>query len=207
MGAITNQALNPELSRLLSEAEDATNLLEKLEIRGAKPPVELPGGHEWIGWLAAVALVAGAGWLLWRHRQKRRTDAETEAAIPPGVRAREQLREALTLLGRPEPFCVAVSGIVRLYLEEQFRLRAPERTTEEFLEELKSSALLALSQKESLGEFLSHCDLVKFARYEPNRAELRHLYDAALRLVEETEPGLLVPSLPGREAVAAGSTA
>ena len=43
-------------------------------------------------------------------------------------------------------------------------------------------------QKESLGEFLQQCDLVKFAKYEPGEPEMRELHGAALRLVEETEP-------------------
>jgi hypothetical protein len=44
------------------------------------------------------------------------------------------------------------------------------------------------AQKESLGDFLQRCDLVKFARYEPGEPELRDLHASALRLVEETEP-------------------
>jgi hypothetical protein len=43
-------------------------------------------------------------------------------------------------------------------------------------------------QKESLGDFLASCDLVKFAKYEPGENELHDLHSSALRLVEETEP-------------------
>jgi hypothetical protein len=39
-----------------------------------------------------------------------------------------------------------------------------------------------------MGDFLTRCDLVKFARHEPSAPELRELHDAAVRLVEETEP-------------------
>ncbi|MCX8107988.1 MAG: hypothetical protein N3G20_04215, partial [Verrucomicrobiae bacterium] len=89
--------------------------------------------------------------------------------------------------GQPEPFCVEVSQIVRTYMEQQFNLHAPERTTEEFLAELQDSSLLSLDQKRSLADFLMRCDLVKFARYEPGEPELRDLYDAAVRLIEETQ--------------------
>ena len=81
-----------------------------------------------------------------------------------------------------------VSDAVRLYLEERFGLRAPERTTEEFLTDLSRSAALTEPQKDSLKGFLSACDMVKFARYEPQRPELEALYNSALRLIEETEP-------------------
>jgi hypothetical protein len=80
-----------------------------------------------------------------------------------------------------------VSNTLRLYLEERFNLRAPERTTEEFLVELRTSRHLTVDQKQSLGEFLESCDLVKFARFEPNEMALWQLHDAALRLVDETQ--------------------
>jgi hypothetical protein len=54
--------------------------------------------------------------------------------------------------------------------------------------ELQGTRLLLPEQKDSLGEFLSGCDLVKFAKYEPGEQELRELHASALRLVEETEP-------------------
>ena len=50
--------------------------------------------------------------------------------------------------------------------------------------------MLAKEQKESLGNFLANCDLVKFAKYEPGEKELLELHHSALRLVEETEPKL-----------------
>ena len=79
-----------------------------------------------------------------------------------------------------------MSDTTRTYLEERFDFRAPERTTEEFLRELSGTDLLAREQKDSLGNFLASCDLVKFAKYEPGENELRGLHSSALRLVEET---------------------
>jgi hypothetical protein len=86
-----------------------------------------------------------------------------------------------------------VSDTARAYLEERFNFRAPERTTEEFLRELGGTDLLAKEQKESLGQFLQSCDLVKFAKYEPGEKELRELHGAAVKLVEETEPRTETP--------------
>src|SRR5262249_25666994 len=124
---------------------------------------------------------------------------------PPHVRARQKLQEALALIAQPRPFCIMVSDTIRWYLEERFSFRAPERTTEEFLYELQGTDLLTPDQKTSLGEFLQRCDLVKFARYEPGEPELRDLHDSALRLIEETEPGLVI-ELPKEQAVSIGST-
>ena len=120
-------------------------------------------------------------------------------SVPPHIRAKQKLREALALIGQPREFCILVSDTVRWYLEERFDFHAPERTTEEFLYELQGTNLLTPDQKDSLGEFLKRCDLVKFAKYEPGPPELHDLHDSALRLVEETEPIMAV-----LEAVKAG---
>ena len=75
--------------------------------------------------------------------------------VPPHIRARQRLQQALALLTQPREFCILVSDTVRWYLEERFDFRAPERTTEEFLHELQGTRLLTSDQKGSLGEFLS----------------------------------------------------
>src|SRR6185436_18127294 len=105
--------------------------------------------------------------------------------MPPHERARQKLQEALALISQPRPFCILVSDTIRQYLEERFNFRAPERTTQEFLHELKATDLLLPDQKESLGEFLSVCDMVKFAKYEPGPTELQALHDSGIRLVDE----------------------
>jgi hypothetical protein len=168
-----------------SSASVSTNAL-----RDIKPPVEIPTGWVWAFWVAAALVVAAIGYFAWRYWQKRRAQMAIVPIIPPHVRAKQKLEEALGLLGQPREFCIMVSDTIRYYLEERFTFRAPERTTEEFLNELRQTELLMPDQKESLGEFLKRCDLVKFARYEPGEPELRDLHDSALRLVEETEPVL-----------------
>jgi len=60
-----------------------------------------------------------------------------------------------------------------LYLEERFNFRAPERTTEEFLLDLQRTSLLTVgTEGEPRRRFSSECDLVKFARFEPNEARI-----------------------------------
>jgi len=158
------------------------------DIRDIKPPVAIPSGWEWLWWTLLGIMVAVALYAAWKWWQKRRAFVPQLPPVPAHVRARQRLQEALALIGQPEPFCVAVSDALRSYLEERFDFRAPERTTEEFLYELQDTDRLTGEQKESLGDFLQRCDLVKFARYEPAEPELRDLHAAALRLVEETEP-------------------
>lgn len=158
------------------------------DIRPIKAPIEIHSAWAWVGWALAAALLAALAWWLWRRWNRKKAAESPVIVIPPHERALEKLREALALMGQPHPFCIAVSDAIRVYLEERFEFRAPERTTEEFLDELQSSAFLTFDQKQTLGEFLARCDLVKFARYQPGETELRQLYDAAVRLIEETHP-------------------
>jgi len=178
---------------MITNATAQTAAANANDIRDIKPPVEIPSGWEWLWWtlgtLAVVALLFAA----WRYWQKRRSQIPVEPPVPAHVRAKQKLQEALALITRPEPFCVLVSDTIRIYLEERFNFRAPERTTEEFLHELQGTDLLSAEQKGKLGEFLERCDLVKFARYEPGEPELRDLHGSALRLIEETEPRIETP--------------
>ena len=158
------------------------------DIRDIKPPIDIPDPWIWLwialGALALLAVVSLVVWLWMRARSR----VPIVPPIPAHIRAKQALQKALELIAQPKSFCIVVSDTVRLYLEERFNFRAPERTTEEFLRELGETNLLTPEQKESLGRFLESCDLVKFAKYEPGENELRELHTSAIRLVEETEP-------------------
>jgi hypothetical protein len=158
------------------------------DIRDIRPPVAIPSGWAWVWWTLAGLAIAAIVFALWKWWQKRRTQVPIVPPLPAHVRAKQKLQEALALIAQPKPFVIAVSDAARSYLEERFEFRAPERTTEEFLHELQGTELLTRDQKDSLGDFLQRCDLVKFAKYEPGEPELHELHGSALRLVEETEP-------------------
>jgi hypothetical protein len=158
------------------------------DLRDIKPPIAIASGWEWFWWLLIALAILAALVLAWKWWRRRQAQIPVTPPVPAHVRARQKLAEALALITQPKPFCILVSDTVRLYLEERFSFRAPERTTEEFLHELQGTPLLAGEQKEKLGEFLECCDLAKFAKYEPREPELRDLHASALRLVEETEP-------------------
>ena len=161
------------------------------DIHSIRPPIEIPNAWLWVWGILIVVALAIAGYFAWRYWRKKASEPVFVPIIPPHERARRKLDEALALISHPKPFCVLVSDTVRSYLEERFHFHAPERTTEEFLYELKATDLLTSDQKTSLGEFLSICDMVKFARYEPGEPELRQLHQSALRLIDETEPAPL----------------
>lgn len=160
-----------------------------LEFRGALGelgPLPVPGRWRWL-WGAAVFLLLLAaplgvrGWLALRARARRQSAYEIAKAD----------LDALMLAPRPsesemDDFFVKLSGIIRHYLENRFRLRSPELTTEEFLEELAGSPDLIRSHRRLLQEFLKRADLVKFAHYLPAPSDVEESLDAARRFLEET---------------------
>ena len=80
-----------------------------------------------------------------------------------------------------------LSGIIRQYFENQFKVRAPEMTTEEFLWSLERSHHLTADQNDTLKQFLDSCDIVKFAKFVPRMEEGKESFQLAKKLVEETK--------------------
>ena len=157
------------------------------ELRAVKPPVEIPNDWAWVWWSLAVLFALAIAFVAWNRWWKRTTVPKAAPAALPHVLAKQRLQAALSVIHDPREFCIRVSDALRVYLEERFRFHAPDRTTEEFMQELHGTKLLTADQRGSLEGFLQSCDLVKFARHEPSEDALRDLFDAALRLVEETQ--------------------
>ncbi|MEP6662731.1 MAG: hypothetical protein ABJC04_03605 [Verrucomicrobiota bacterium] len=183
--------MNNTNAALIVPAPSNATTVAALTLRDIKAPVEIPNPWLWVWWTAGILLCGVMAFLLWRWWKKKQAVTKIERIIPPHERARQKLEHALQFINEPVPFTVLVSDAIRVYLEERFSFHAPDRTTEEFLYELQNTSLLLPDQKLALGEFLSGCDLVKFARYEPTETELRELHSAAHRLVTETEPPAL----------------
>lgn len=107
--------------------------------------------------------------------------------------ARERLNQLLVQGNKQaasiESFYVELSAIVRRYLEDRFDLRAPELTTEEFLETVKSSPVLTSEHQSLLQGFLTQADLVKFAGFHPDAEATSRSIQAAEKFLEETKEG------------------
>ena len=86
-----------------------------------------------------------------------------------------------------------MSGILRYYIEWRFGLRAPEQTTEEFLDAMLVAGGPIAAYRELLSAFLTHCDLVKFARHQPAASDMDNVLQRAREFVEQTaDPQSLV---------------
>jgi hypothetical protein len=182
---VSTEPIEVEVTSLLKEQK------EKLEIADIEGVLDMPRqyGHLWwwVGGCAALAAATGA-WLLLR---KTKGKGAAAVMIPAHELAYQRLRELvaedLIGQGRIKEFYERVSNILRHYIEDRFDLRAPERTTEEFLFELGSSRALESDDKERLKEFMTHCDLVKFAKFQPDAAQIQKTFDLVKEFIEKTK--------------------
>jgi hypothetical protein len=159
--------------------EAAEEILERFEER------QFP----WLTlFIFSLLLASGLGYWYWRQR----ADANsTEEAVD--VDPRQKALHALEELeaknwpsqGLFEPFYVAVSAIVRVYIEEKYGIEAPERTTEEFLKLIATDSPFQASSNTLLRDFLHAADMVKFARHAPSTADCSAAGESARKFITQ----------------------
>jgi len=165
------------------------------DLRGEAGPFEIePEPARW-GWVVALLLagaagIAGAGLGL-KRLARRREELRLHPPLPPphetALAELARIRDSgLLEEGRTAEYTDRVSDVLRLYLEERFAIPAPDRTTEEFLDEVARAPVLDRERKRFLADYLAQCDLVKFAALQPGRRELDELFGSSVRFVEET---------------------
>jgi hypothetical protein len=148
------------------------------------------------GGLALIALLAAAVMLIMKRK---RVEPPPPPPKPAHVRfflEMERIRALdLPAQGKLKEYVYLVNAALRRYIEDRLNLRAPERTTEEFLPELRDSRELTGAQKDMLRKFLGSCDRVKYARYIPEREEIDEIERWATEFVMQTREHVL----PGDE--------
>ncbi|MCK4947662.1 MAG: hypothetical protein KAQ99_08960 [Candidatus Aureabacteria bacterium] len=104
------------------------------------------------------------------------------------LNALNDLKESdLVNRGLMKTFYFRLSAIMRYYIEERFGLRAPERTTEEFLAEISNADVFNTGQRNYLKSFLKASDIVKFAKHEPQLQEAISSFEKTVDFVNETK--------------------
>ncbi len=167
-------------------------------IKDIRPPVYFPSNYLpliiIIGLCIAAISVFFLSQLIKRKTFRKSPPAPKKTAYETACEALEALKaKDLARFGKIKEYYIELSFIVRQYLENKFNIRAPEMTTEEFLEAAKQSDDLSPGHKQLLKMFLSHADMVKFAKYGPNAKEAEDSFLAAKKLIDETNIAELEP--------------
>jgi hypothetical protein len=180
--------------KVLSLIANEPNAQPKLE---TKPVAVLEDNYIPIyvlGGLAAAAAIAGLTLLGARYWRRRKLAAiPPPPPRPPWEIAAEKLawlreqKQPMLEAGQGGLFVDQLSDVVRSYLGGRFVFDGLETTSDEMLTQLKlRGASLGFTQE--VGQFLGRCDLVKFAKVEPDANEVDLLFAKAQDLVHLSEP-------------------
>jgi hypothetical protein len=155
------------------------------DIRDIRGPKRLFPLWQALSLAAAAVLLAGAGYAWWRWQQRRRAARKLEL-----FEIALQRLEAARALMHPssvKEYSVAISDVVRQYIEAAMNVTATHRTTEEFLRDLLGSSNASLAaHRNLLDEFLSQCDMAKFAGVGLSMQIMESLHRSARSFVIET---------------------
>jgi hypothetical protein len=141
--------------------------------------------------MPAVVLmgIAAAVWLRWFLEHKRKS-----LPVLPEQRAYKELdlliQEPLDDDAAIVQFHTRLSKIIRVFLQEEFHLPAPARTTTELLAQLAKPNGMEFGnvtcEESRVKEILENCDLVKFAKAVPSPDACLATAAAARLLIRET---------------------
>ncbi|NOY69380.1 MAG: DUF4381 family protein [Deltaproteobacteria bacterium] len=166
--------------------------LKDLKIADIRPPGQMPEKiSKWI-WIsaggAAILLLCGIGFIIYRRRHA--TVINAELLVPPHERAIAALEELvsknLVEKGETKAFYQEISDILRRYIENRFGINAPEQTTKEFLAGLNQNDDFPVKFRGLLKDFLTHCDMVKFAAFMPSEKDIQETFDSCKTFIWET---------------------
>ncbi len=160
-----------------------------------KPPLgelELPSrrleSESLAGLILVLVLLLGLGFAVWMWLRKARQVRKLNA-YEVARQKLQRLIEARSSAGASfgiEEFFVEISAIIRRYLEDRFELRAPELTTDEFLQLASGEGRLSREHQKLLEEFLQRADLVKFAGVGATDVDVQRSIDLAVQFLEDT---------------------
>ncbi|MFA7256312.1 MAG: hypothetical protein WC047_01875 [Kiritimatiellales bacterium] len=176
----------PEVVLHVQSSLNETNATKLSDIKDlVKPPLRIPGTLRILLIVALIALLAGLITLLFLR--KRKAALPETPVIPPHVLARQALESLKAKAWNPEPFFTELSLILRSYLENRFDLHAPESTTEELTRSMSSDVRLDLKEQNTLRNFMTQADLVKFARADAEKEVMQNAFSTVEEFVEQTK--------------------
>ena len=180
------------------EAESQSNILElevaslldkesASDIKDIKPPVNLKLGLVFYV-VSFIILLLLTTYLIYKHNRSKTTAASIlEEIIDPYQYIISELQklQASNLItdGKIKELFIQLSFVVRVYLSKVFVVNVLDMTTTETVKTLRAKG----ADREFLSQlqgFLENADLVKFAKYIPDRKEIETIFEDIRTMVE-----------------------
>jgi len=183
------------LSNLVTFNVHTIEVQQQAEIKDVKEPVTIPLDWKLILLIALIVLIVlGLAIFFYRRYKKKKSEQPVMKKIikiPAHVRALSALdnleSEQLWQKGKIKEYHSIITGIIRGYFEERFKLPALELTTAEQMYQLKN-VRKAQNILEVTNQFLNNADLVKFAKFIPLPSVNDEMMKQAKDIVTKTIP-------------------
>lgn len=133
-----------------------------------------------IGSILALAAIAALILYLKRRSEANRIPNLQQKAIQQLADSQKLMTPALS-----REYTIAVSNILRQFIEARFLLPSTRLTTPEFLQQITQDTSLDLGPyRESLEQFFNRCDFGKFSGHTLPSEEMTTLHQAALDVIQ-----------------------
>ncbi len=165
----------------------------KADIKDVKQPIKIPYNWLLIIFIAIFVLtLVLIAIYFWRKRKlaENKKNEEIKIILPPDVEALQALEELqkkeLWQKGKLKEFHSQITYIIRKYLERQYDFPALEITSSEILEFIlaNNETQVILDQ---LKDFLTNADLVKFAKFTPDKRVNEEMFNQAFEIINLTK--------------------
>jgi len=166
-----------------------------LDIRDIQPIMPAPADLTWLLWvlIGYHLLMLLIAFVVWKSRKKTSEEKEEIVApvvlIPPHITAIDALKalesEKLWQERKMKLYFTRLTDILRVYIDEKWRVGAQELTTDEIIHH-GFLALIDPSCKMDLERILRLADLVKFAKWEAIASECELSMSLSYKFVKDT---------------------
>jgi len=153
------------------------------EFHDIAPPVDYSLIPPWLVFVIAFVVLSLLGLVVWWFVKRRKLELPPKAPREIALGELEQIRPEIQQMN-PYQFSIRVSDILRRYVTQQYGVPATRQTSIEFLTAAAKAPSFSTDDKSLLEDFLSRCDLIKFAKYEATTSDSELLLDEAISFVK-----------------------
>ncbi len=180
--------------RVTSVLEDRADPTQFRDIQSVVDvAVPQPASRAWLWWTLSGSGAVAAATLLFMAVAKRKTWMTPNAWA---IRELEDLRNSDALKSiDSDTVTENLAIILRDYLELQFDIAAPVRTSGELLLEIETARYMNAETTKGFAELFANSDLARFAGLKLTQAELTRAIDDAQRLIETASHESHLPSI------------